>query len=91
MYQGCLAFDYAKFYSRSNDAVIRVYDETGNVIETHEHKGDFLQDATGNKRTKVISRPPAQVTRATKTHPRFWVERVKGLDLVLGRRGWRRT
>ena len=22
-------------------AVIRVYDETGNVIQTHEHKGDF--------------------------------------------------
>ena len=32
---------YAKFYSRSHDAVIRVYDEAGNVIETHEHKGDF--------------------------------------------------
>ena len=31
----------AKFYSRSHDAAIRVYDEAGNVIETHEHKGDF--------------------------------------------------
>ena len=29
---------YAKFYSRSHEAVIRVYDEAGNVIETHEHK-----------------------------------------------------
>src|SRR5436309_14948119 len=28
---------YAKFYSRSHDPVIRVYDEAGNVIETHEH------------------------------------------------------
>jgi hypothetical protein len=28
---------HAKFYSRSHDAVIRVYDETGNVIETREH------------------------------------------------------
>jgi hypothetical protein len=27
--------------SRSHDAVIRVYDEAGNVIETHEHAGDF--------------------------------------------------
>jgi len=27
---------YAKFYSRPHDAVIRVYDEAGNVIETHE-------------------------------------------------------
>ncbi len=36
------AIDYAKFYSRSHDAVIRVYD-AGNVIETHEHKGDFKE------------------------------------------------
>jgi hypothetical protein len=31
----------AKFYSRSHNAVIRVYDDAGNVIETHEHAGDF--------------------------------------------------
>jgi hypothetical protein len=31
----------AKCYGRSHDAVIRVYDEAGNVIETHEHAGDF--------------------------------------------------
>jgi hypothetical protein len=37
------AIGYAKFRSRSHDAVIRVYDEAGNVIETHEHKGDFKQ------------------------------------------------
>jgi hypothetical protein len=35
------AADYAKFFSRSHDGVIRVYDEAGNVIETHEHTGDF--------------------------------------------------
>jgi hypothetical protein len=34
---------YAKFCSRSHDAVIRVYDDAGNVIETHEHKGDFKE------------------------------------------------
>jgi hypothetical protein len=34
---------YAKFRSRSHNAVIRVYDEAGNVIETHEHKGDFRE------------------------------------------------
>jgi len=28
-------------YSRSHEAVIRVYDESGNVIETHDHTGDF--------------------------------------------------
>ncbi len=31
------AIDYAKFRSRSHDAVIHVYDDAGNVIETHEH------------------------------------------------------
>jgi hypothetical protein len=35
------AIGYAKFYSRSHDAVIRVYDDAGNVTETHDHKGDF--------------------------------------------------
>jgi hypothetical protein len=35
--------DRAKFFSRSHDAVIRVYDYAGNVIETHEHKGDFRE------------------------------------------------
>ena len=34
---------YAKFYSRSHDAVIRVYDEAANVIDTHEHAGDFTE------------------------------------------------
>jgi hypothetical protein len=31
------------FYSRSYDAVIRVYDDAGNVIDTHERKGDFKE------------------------------------------------
>ena len=30
---------YAKFYRRTDDAVIRGYNEAGNVIETHEHAG----------------------------------------------------
>jgi hypothetical protein len=37
------AIGYAKFYSRSHDAVLRVYDDAGNVIETHEHAGDFKE------------------------------------------------
>jgi hypothetical protein len=37
------AIDYAKFYSRSHDAVIRVHDDAGYVIETHEHTGDFKE------------------------------------------------
>jgi hypothetical protein len=28
---------------QSNDAVIRVYDEAGNVIETHEQAGEFKE------------------------------------------------
>ena len=31
------------FFNCSHDAVIRVYGEAGNVIEVHEHKGDFKQ------------------------------------------------
>jgi hypothetical protein len=37
------AIEYAKFRSRSHDAVIRVYDGTGKVIETHEHAGEFRE------------------------------------------------
>ena len=37
------AIGYAKFYSRSHDAVIRVYDEAGNVIEAHEQAGEFKE------------------------------------------------
>jgi hypothetical protein len=37
------AISYARFYSRSHDAVIRVYHNAGNVIETQEHAGDFRE------------------------------------------------
>jgi hypothetical protein len=37
------AIAYAKFRSRSHEAVIRLYDEAGNVIETHEHAGKCKQ------------------------------------------------
>ncbi|PYK08413.1 MAG: hypothetical protein DME61_09935 [Verrucomicrobia bacterium] len=37
------AISYAKHRSRSHDAVIRVYDEIGNVIETREHAGEFKE------------------------------------------------
>ena len=35
------AIGYAEFRSRSHDALIRIFDESGTLIETHEHKGDF--------------------------------------------------
>jgi hypothetical protein len=35
--------DYAKSFSRSHDAVIRVYDEAGNVIKAREYAGEFRE------------------------------------------------
>jgi hypothetical protein len=37
------AIGYAEHYSRSHDAVIRVYDDAGNVTQTHQHTGDFKE------------------------------------------------
>ena len=37
------AIGYAMHSSLSHDAVIRDYDDAGNVIETHEHTGDFKE------------------------------------------------
>jgi len=48
------AIGYATHYSRSHDAVIRVYDAADNVIETHEHAGDFKEwvSAVGKTRSR---------------------------------------
>jgi hypothetical protein len=35
------AIDYAKFFSCSHDAVIRVCNDAGKVIQTHYHEGEF--------------------------------------------------
>ena len=37
------AVRYARSYSRSRPIVVRVYDPTGNLIETLEYKGDFKE------------------------------------------------
>ena len=37
------AIGYAEHRSRSDDAVIRIYDDVGNVIEKYEYKGDFKE------------------------------------------------
>ena len=37
------ATDYARSYSRLHNAVIRVHDDARNVIEAHEHVGDFKE------------------------------------------------
>jgi hypothetical protein len=36
-----IAANRLEVFQRSHAAVIRVYDEAGNVIETHEHTGEF--------------------------------------------------
>ena len=37
------AIFYAKFYSRSHPAIIRVFDESGAVVGTVESAGDFCE------------------------------------------------
>jgi hypothetical protein len=39
------AIGYAMHSSRSQNALVRVYDAAGNVIETHQHKGDFKEQS----------------------------------------------
>ena len=35
--------DHAKFRSGAHNAVLRIYDAAGNVIETHEHADEFKE------------------------------------------------
>jgi hypothetical protein len=37
------AIGYADLYNGSHGGVIRVYDAVGNVIEKHEHAGEFKE------------------------------------------------
>jgi hypothetical protein len=37
------AVGHVKLYSGSHDAVIRVYDDAGNVIQMHEQAGEFKE------------------------------------------------
>jgi hypothetical protein len=37
------AIGYAKHRTRSHNTVIRVYDDSGNVVQTHEHAGGFKE------------------------------------------------
>jgi len=48
------AIGHAQHRSRSHDAVIRVYDAAGSVIETHERKGDFKKSG---ERCNITSGP----------------------------------
>jgi hypothetical protein len=48
------AIGYAKFYSRSYDAVIRVYDAAGKVIQTHEQPGEFKEPGADARKTLCL-------------------------------------
>jgi hypothetical protein len=47
------AVDYAKFFNRSHNALIRVYDSAGNVIET---RSSFRSRRSAKKRTHTLNR-----------------------------------
>jgi len=63
--------------------VIRVYDDAGNVIETHEHKGDFKEydfftRITSEFPLKQVSMSPllsgfSQQPDSSRIRPRIWV------------------
>ena len=42
-YEDASAAVIPKHSSRSHHVAIRVYDEAGNVVKTHEHAGDFTE------------------------------------------------
>ena len=49
------AISFAKFNSRSHHVVIHVYDEAGNLIEAHNHAGDFTSSGCVNPHFAVES------------------------------------
>ena len=51
------AIGYAEHRSRSHDAVIRVYDAAGNLIETHEHKGEFQRGVNALRSVRLALNP----------------------------------
>jgi hypothetical protein len=55
----------AKFYSRSHDAVIRVYDEAGNVIQTHEPPSASSESHEHQSKANLVTSPPAVSTGDT--------------------------
>ena len=64
------AIGHAKFSSRSHDAVIRVFDGAGNVIETHEQTGDLFKSPTSASASPATpSSVPAKSGSAETTAP----------------------
>ena len=65
------AIGYAEHRSRSRDAVIRIFDEAGNVIQTHEHAGEFKEsyDSFFSSQSTILGflDDPVEAAR------RFWI------------------
>ena len=58
----------AKHRSRSRDAVIRVYDTAGNVIETQDHAGEFKELWHSTAFTDYSARFAVQVSSVRAVH-----------------------
>jgi hypothetical protein len=57
------AIGYALHRSRSHDPGVRVYDEAGNVIETHEHAGEFKEPNRPCHGSETIPLPKCRMIR----------------------------
>jgi hypothetical protein len=65
------AVSYAKFFSRSQAAIIRLFDQSGAVIETHEETGDFKEWATFKPPTQPQLMPPLAPRKPPLSKPRL--------------------
>jgi hypothetical protein len=78
------AIGYAKHRSRSHEAVIRVYDEAGNVIQTHEHAGEFKEPWTLALEIGCTATPRACVALARSATSFFTTLKIDNLSKA----GW---
>jgi hypothetical protein len=68
------AIGYAKRYSRSHQAVIRVYDEAGQrSIETHEHIGRLVAVLSLNRLSTLIAQTGVSLARQFEFH---WARKI---------------
>ncbi len=72
------AIEYAKFYSRSHHAVIRVYDEAGHIIQTYEHAGDGKRTICSTEPAPARQRSGISTTTFTSAPPLARLCRVLG-------------
>jgi hypothetical protein len=72
------AIDYAKFYSRSHDTVICVYDEVGNVIVTHDFALTLLMVKVSVRTPDIL--PPSMRLVDEKLRQSFMFRAIAQLD-----------